>query len=128
MTHAQLATAAIDAVRLDHTNGHTCTDGKWYNPRAGTRSKCQTLTHLDLAHLQVTALGAQVHAAAHTPRHVDAVAGALVATPLPELSPENVEAWRGLARQGIEALAYSLETTDQLTERATQVAGRYDGH
>lgn len=122
-----LALAAIDAVRADHAHGHTCTDGKWYNPHAGTRTSCQVWRHLDVARVQVYLLGQQIHAAAHTPRHVDAVAAALIATPLAELSPDNQEAWRGLARQGIEALAYSLENNDQLTQRAEALAVRLEG-
>jgi hypothetical protein len=122
-----LALTAIDAVRADHAHGHTCTDGKWYNPLAGSRTTCQVLAHLNTARQQLDRLAAQVHDAAHTARHVDAVAAALVATPLAELSPDNQEAWRGLARQGIEALAYSLENNDQLTQRAQALTDRLAG-
>lgn len=119
-----LALTAIDAVRADHAHGHTCTDGKWYNPHAGSRTPCAVLGHLNTAYTQTQALAAQVHLAAHTARHVDAVAAALVATPLAELSADNQEAWRGLARQGIEALAWSLENNDQLTERGHALVER----
>lgn len=119
-----LALTAIDAVRADHAHGHTCSDGKWYNPHAGTRTRCQTAVHLDTASNQVTLLGTQVQVAATQTRHIDAVAAALVATPLAELSPDNQEAWRGLARQGIEALAWSLENNDQLTQRAQALTER----
>jgi len=119
-----LARQALAAVRREHASGHTCTDGKWWNPRTGTRSPCPTLTHLDTADRVLAALGTQVHAAAHQPRHVDAVATAMTSTPLGEMSPENAEAWRGLARQAIEALSYSLDTSDALTERAATAAAR----
>lgn len=119
-----LALTAIDAVRADHLHGHTCTDGKWFNPHAGSRTACPVLCHLNTALAQVTGLGTQVHDAAHQARHVDAVAAALIATPLAELSPDNQEAWRGLARQGIEALAWSLENNAQLTERGHALVER----
>lgn len=119
-----LAVTAIEAVRAVHQHGHTCTDGKWYNPHAGTRSRCQTLAHLDTALAQVGLLSAQVHTAAHTDRHVHAVAAAICAMPLADLPPDAVDTWVGIARQAVEALAYSLETSEDLTARANQLADR----
>lgn len=119
-----LALQSITAVRQIHAQGHTCTDGRWYNPRAGTRSRCQTLAHLDTAHEQVTRLRTQVHDAAHSDRHVDAVAAALTSTPLTEL-PEDVRTgWRHMARLAVEALAWSLANSTALTDRAAALHAR----
>lgn len=121
-----LALTALDAVRREHNRGHTCTDGKWFNPNAGTRSRCATLAHVDTATEQVTRLATQVHDAAHADRHVHAVAAALVSTPLAELPPDVREGWVHMSHLAIEALAYSLETNDQLTEAARAVQARFN--
>lgn len=104
-----LAQQAIQAAADDHIHGHICADGKWYNPRVGTRSRCQTLAHLDTASEQVTRLSQQVHQAAHNDEQMRTVAAAMISTPFEELHPEHAEAWLHIARLGVEALAAILD-------------------
>lgn len=120
-----LALVAIDAVRAPHQIGHRCEDGQWHNPNAGTRTRCQVLRHLDVARRQVERYSTQVHDAAHTPRHVDAVAQGMTGLVLADLHPDDANGWRTAARYAIEALSFSLDTNDALTDRAAAAAARH---
>lgn len=120
-----LGIVALDAARTPHLVGHRCTDGNWWNPKAGTRPACDTLRHLDVARTQIERLTTRVHDAAHTDRHVAAVATALTSTPLSELPADVRDGWLHMARLAVEALAYSLETNDALTDRAAAAAARH---
>lgn len=119
-----LALTAINAVREHHAYGHTCHDGRWYNPNAGTRSPCPDLRHLDTAREQVERLHASVHEAAHTDRHAVAVAEGMTGLTMSALDPESREGWTLTARMAIEALAASLDGDDDLTARARAASAR----
>ena len=123
----ELALQALAVVTEPHLVGHTCTDGRWWNPRTGTKTPCPVYLHLVTVTQQVQRLAEQVHVAAHQPRHVEAVASGLLAgTPLAELPPEEREGWVTMAQQAISALAVSLDGNQALTDRATAAAGRVD--
>lgn len=120
-----LALQSLEAVSAPHQIGHRCADGQWHNPNAGTRTRCQVLRHLDTARTQLERYSTAVHDAAHTPRHIEAVATALTSTPLTELPADVRDGWEHMARLAVEALAWSLENNDALTDRAAAAAARH---
>lgn len=102
----------LDAVLTDlespHRGGHHCTaaDGFWVSHR----DQCPAIGHVATIRATVDDLTTRVHAAAHNPEAVDAVAtGMLAGTPLSDLHPEQAEGWRHLTRLAIEALAHHLD-------------------
>lgn len=123
----ELALQAIAAVTTAHVGGHRCQDDRWYNDHTGTHTKCPVRLHMETATAQVQRLAEQVHAAATTPRHIDAVAQGMTGLVLADLQPEDAEGWRTTARYAIEALAASLDGSEALTTRATQLAQRIGG-
>lgn len=129
MTRPDAALAAINAVLDLHRGGHLCADNsvsqpRWFNERAGAKQPCPTHRWLTDALTQVEHLHAQVHEAAHTPETVDAVAAAMLSTPLTELDPEQQEGWRHLARLAVEALAYQLDRDPEQEARVLAAQAR----
>lgn len=105
------AYASIDAAALPHLHGHSCTDGRWYNENAGSRSACPTLTHLRHARAQVGLLDSQVHRAAHDDAAVRATAEGMTGLVMADLGGDDREGWMQTARDAIEALAAHLDPT-----------------
>lgn len=121
-----LALASIDAAEAPHRHGHTCTDGRWWNPNAGTRSPCPIQGHLRVAREQVEKLHAQVHEAAHDTPTVDAVAEGMTGLVLADLQPEDRDGWRMATRLAIESLAEQLDRDAALEARAAAVRARLE--
>lgn len=119
-----LALQSLGAIAIGHTGGHRC-DGEWFNDQTGTRTPCPTLRRLNVIRTQIERLLTQVHDAAHTPRHVDAVAQGMTGLVLADLHPDDADGWRQTARYAIEALSFSLENNDALTDRAAAAAARH---
>lgn len=124
MTRPNLALASIDAARRPHDHGHTCTDGKWWNPNTGTRSSCPTRLSLLTAATQVQHLFDQVHEAAHDDDAAVAVAEGMTGLVMVELAEDDAEGWTTTARMAIEALAAHLDHDPDLEARAAAAHDR----
>lgn len=108
-----LSTAdAFDQLTANHRGQHRCTDGIYYGPKdsASDWARCP-VNHAasTLADAIVTAHTAP-HEAVHDPDVITQVAGAMLSGPLDELDPEQQEAWRMLARLGLEEFCQILDT------------------
>lgn len=123
-----LALAAITAAAAPHQGGHTCTDGKWYNPNAGTRGPCPTIGHLRTAAEQVEKLHASVHEAAHDTPAAEHVAQSMTGLVMTELNDEDREGWTRTARMAIEGLAEWLDRDPDLIARRERVRAQLAAH
>lgn len=115
--------ASLDAIGKPHVAGHRCSDGKWYNDAAGTRTPCPVRLHLDTAHEQADRLHAQVHDSAHDDDSVRFVMQAMTGftdDDLTQMDPGDVHGWMLATRLGIEGLA---EYLDRDPVREARVAG-----
>lgn len=119
-----LAETAIAAAAAPHRQAHICTDGRWYNPHAGTRTPCPTLGHLTTATEQVTRLGAAVHDAAHNDDAARYVAEGMTGLVMAQVDAESREGWTTTARMAVEALSEWLDRDPALEGRATAALAR----
>lgn len=107
MTLHDHAIESIEELAAGHVGQHRCTDGVYYRPDQA--AECPVRIHLALID---TARGAAIeapHNAVHDPDVITDVAAAMVSGPLDDLDPEQQEAWRSLARLGLEEFCRLLD-------------------
>lgn len=120
-----LALTAIDSVAVHHRYGHTCHDGKWWNPNTGTRTPCPILASLDLAAGQVRGLHTQVHDAAHDNNTAGLVGMAAAGYTPRDVEDEEVrDGMVVMGRAAIEELARLLDRDPATAARATAARAR----
>lgn len=118
-----LLLAALDAVGKPHVAGHRCSDGKWYNDAAGTKSPCPVRLHLDTARDQAEKLHASVHEAAHDDASVRYVMQAMTGftdDDLSQMPGDESWGWMHTTRLAIEGLS---EYLDRDPVREARLAG-----
>lgn len=125
-----LITAALTANEVHHRYGHTCEDGRWWNPNTGTNTPCPPLALLRLAQTQLGAVRTTVHAAAHNDDHalvVGVAAAGYEDVDLNEVDDESRAGFLAMGRRAIEALSHRLDTDPDTEARAQAVLGRLTG-
>lgn len=100
------AQALIELTR-GHGEQHRCTDGTYYGPTQF--NGCPINGHGTILLEALTAARQEAHTAVHDPDVVEDVAAAMLSTPLTELDPESQDAWRQLARLGLEEFCRLLD-------------------
>lgn len=98
---------AASELTTTHTGQHRCTNGHYYG--AGDWTSCPTNAAVNLLVDTVTDTRQAPHTAVHDPDVIDLVAGAMLSGPMHELDPEQQDAWRGLARLGLEEFCRLLD-------------------
>jgi hypothetical protein len=100
--------AASSAILLRvHHGQHRCEDGNYYGPNEA--DNCPIQRTVRVLTDTIDAGRTMPHEAVHDPDVIDLVAGAMLSGPLHELDLEQQEAWRMLARLGLEEFCRVLD-------------------
>lgn len=115
---------AASELTTDHQGQHRCTNGTYYGPGPSTNpnawSHCPTNVAVYLLVETIATERKRPHEAVHDLDVINEVAGAMLSGPLSELDPEQQEAWRQLARLGLEEFCRLLDV--RRDDTAHQVA------
>ena len=98
---------AVETLTGQHQSQHRCDDGIHYGPKAF--HKCPMNRAAATLTDAITAERARVHAAAHDPDAVCAVAEGMTGLTMADLTADDRQGWELTARMAIEALAAHLD-------------------
>lgn len=96
----------LDTLANQHHGQHRCpADSRYWRPD----ETCTVLSQVGALHETLDAAKQEAHTAVHDPAVVSAVAAAMLSGPLEDLAADQQEAWRALARLGLEEFCHVLD-------------------